>query len=78
MWSGRVPLPTIGSIVELGFNGFGRVKIVSYFAEAGFLGFIGKPLSKKDVPTYWLKQNKGKLVEGHFFGVDIKEVLTQA
>lgn len=27
MWSGRVPLPTIGSIVELGFNGFGRVKI---------------------------------------------------
>jgi hypothetical protein len=38
MWSGKFELPQIGTEVELGINSFGRAKVVSYYAQAGFIG----------------------------------------
>src|SRR5262245_7936712 len=68
-WSGKNAPPAIGADVHVYMNGFGDVTVTGYFVEYGWLGFLA---DVKNPPAWWLKQNGGRKVTAHFFGIDLE------
>jgi len=66
-WSGKSPVPPIGSTVSAKINGIGRCKVIGYGIEANWIYVLCKLL---DPPDWYVKQH-GKHALCGLFGAEI-------
>lgn len=52
-WSGRMPIPPIGAIVNVTMNGIGPSRVEGFFESCGFVGLMIKPQK----PPKYYRQN---------------------
>lgn len=68
-WSAESDPPKIGAKVHVYMNSLGDGKVVSYFAEYGWLGVL---VQCQKNPEWRKKQLKGKNPPGHVFGKELE------
>ena len=68
-WSGDGDPPKIGEKVHVYMNQLGEGKVISYFAEYGWLGVL---VQCKKNPEWRKKQLNGKNPPGHIFGKELE------
>jgi len=68
-WSGKGPIPDLGTKVEINFNGLGEGVVHSYFVEHGYIGVRVKLDNQPD----WHK-NQGRPPYAMVFGIEINIV----
>ncbi len=54
-WSGKFPIPAIGTTVNIRLNGIGLAEVKGYFESCGFVGVMTLP---KNPPRWLVKQNR--------------------
>lgn len=72
-WSGKGPIPAIGSEIEITMNGIGKATVVGYFMAPGEEGtfYLGVRATPHNPPQWYVDQN-GENHAGHVYGAEIE------
>ncbi len=72
-WSKDIPLPGIGTKINVKMNSLGPATVKGYFTEYGWLGLL---VEFHNPPAWWIKQNGRPAPDklGHVFAIEFEVI----